>query len=174
MGSQITMKHTKPGVSVLGQGRVLCRLLSPHVWWASCAPDAKEPLDKHWSRRLMCRIPWPLPHVGVAWTCLVHDEPAHQHLPKDPVQGGSLDAHLSASTLNLCTRLRHMVPSSGSHLRTCTFPWGPVIKMQLPRCAVDCRQLFTKPFRERCQTKLPVFKGVLSRTLPEMNSLGRN
>ena len=46
---------------------------------------------------------------GCGLTCLVQDKPAHWHLPKDPVQGGSLDAHLSTSTLNLRTRLRHMV-----------------------------------------------------------------
>lgn len=94
--------------------------------------DAKESLDKHGSRHLTCRIPRPLPHMGVAGTCLAHDEPAHQHLPKDPVQGGSLDAHLSASTLNLHHAHGSIFRITSQDL---TFPWGPVIKTYLPRCA---------------------------------------
>ena len=59
--------------------------------------------------------------------------------PSAPPQGSSSGGLSGCSPVRQHTESTYTLKahgaSSGSRLRTCTFPWGPVIKMQLPRCA---------------------------------------
>ena len=110
------------------------RLLSPKVWWAYVSQTPRSRLINS-GLDISC--------VGSHGHCLTWLWPdlsgAGQASPLAPPQGSSSGGLSGCSPVHQHTESTYTLKahgaSSGSRLRTCTFPWGPVIKMQLPRCA---------------------------------------